>query len=295
MKTRTLSRSEPECLEGRTLLSALVHPHHIHSSRVASVVSTHPVKQATPLQGAVTGDYVTKPSAGSAGSDVSLSGNGTVGSLGTVQAWGVIHNGLPNRSKPALGTLVLSNNQGTIQLALKGQGGRQTLMPVSVFSNSVEFRYTIVGGTGAYRKFHGNGLVTLVKTPNLPPTLPPTPFSGRSDSASGSSGPGASGGVGTGTGPSNGTGMTLPPAPVPPVAGGGSSTTPGKTLPPSQWPPTPGSGHAGAVVGNSDPAGSLSEGVRKSAAQVSTALLPTFLRGRFTLVFNGGPPIVPPL
>jgi hypothetical protein len=292
MKTHRQSRPKAEPLEGRALLSTLAHPHLSHPPRVASVVSAHPVTQTPPLQGSVAGDYVTMPTPGSAGSDVSLSGSGTIGSLGTVQLSGVIHNGVPGSGKPSLGNLVLANNQGTIQIALKRGGGRQPLMPVSASSYSTPFRYTIVGGTGAFRKFHVSGMVALVMTPNTPPTLPPTPIGGGSGSTSGG-GPGAAGGSSTGTSSSNGAGTLLPPAPAPPVSNGGSDTTPGQMLPPTNAPPS-GSGHAGSVIGSSGPPRSFSGGVHTTAVKASTALLPTFLRGRFTLTFNGGPSIMPP-
>jgi hypothetical protein len=211
MKTRRQYRPEPECLEDKALLSTLAHPLHAHPSQVASIVVAHPATQTSLLQGTVTGTYVLRQPATSTVANVSVNGSGTAGSLGTVRLSGVVHIGLANAGKGSQGNLVLSNDRGTIQFALKGKGGSQPLLPASPSTSTIPLRYTVVKGTGAYRKFHGGGSITLAMTPQywsmsastrasgestsigrlgmLPPSqLPPASGAGRASAAGGSSG-----------------------------------------------------------------------------------------------------------
>jgi hypothetical protein len=301
MKTRRQSRPEPEHLEDRALLSSLAHPHLAHPVRPVSVASAHPVSQTSPLQGSVTGSYDTKVTPAVAGRDLSLSGNGDVNSIGSVQLTGVIHTGVSKAKAAPSGNLVLTDSQGTIRLSLRGNGGRQPLstssLAIPVSANSMQLRYTIVGGTGAYRNFRGSGTVSLTLTPDTHSTLPPTPVTGGSGSTTtGGSDPGSSSGTGTGTGTNTGTGTgttTLPPAPVPPgtTTGGGKSI--GKPLPPSKVPPAHTPGHVKTGTGAPGQPGSGAVVIKASAVTPGSGGAATFLKGRFTLVFNGSPSIVP--
>ena len=295
MKTRRQSRPEPELLEERALLSAVPHTLHVHPARSvpAAGAAAHLVTNTSPLQGSVTGTYDTKISAGVAGRDLTLSGNGEVTSLGPVQLTGVVHLGISKASAASTGTLILSDSQGTIRLSLKGNGGPQPLATRPVSADSMQLRYAIVGGTGAYKGLRGNGTLALSLGPDIPPALPlnlpPSPIAGGPGSSNAGGGAGSSGGSSTGTG--TGT-KPLPPAPVPPVTitGGGGT---GTTRPPSALPPVsaPGSGSTG--TGSPGLHGNGIRAVKTFALTKVSVTAPTFLKGHFTLVFNGSPSIVP--
>jgi hypothetical protein len=318
MKTRRQSRPEPECLEDRALLSSVAHPHLAHASRVASVALNHPVTATQPLHGTVAGDYATLPSTGATGSNLSLSGAGNVGTLGNVQITATIHTSVSRATSVPMGTLLISDSQGTLQLTLKGKGGRQSLAPSPVSGNSMQFIYTIVNGTGVYRKFHGSGKVALSLTsgsttvpPTVPPRLPPISVGDGSGSSNAGGGyPGSTGRTGKGTGKGTGTGTgkgsgtntpppaTLPPSPAPPAPVPPTTLPPttapptGTNAPPSTLPPVGLPGHGSQGTGGPGKAGIRAHGVKTFAVK-AVPLAPTFLKGHFTLVFNGSPSIGP--
>ena len=216
MKTRRQSRPEAELLEERALLSAVAHTHHVHPARAVPTPSAHLVTNTSPLLGSVSGAYNTKSSSGVVGRDLTLSGSGGITSLGTVQLTGVVHLGISRASALPTGTLILSDSQGTIRLSLKGNGGPLPLALRPVSANSMQMRYTIVSGTGAYRSLHGSGSLALSLGPDTPPTVPPTsppsPITGGPGSSNAGGGSGSSGGSSTGTG----TGPAPRPCPPPP-------------------------------------------------------------------------------
>jgi len=297
MKTRRQSRPEPELLEERALLSTVAHPHHVHPSRAvpAAAAASHPVTRAAPLQGSISGSYNTKISTGLAGRDISLSGTGEMTSLGPVQLAGVVHFGISRATAIPTGTVLLSDSQGTIRLSLKGNGGPQPLAMRSVSANSMQLHYNIVSGTGVYKGMHGRGTLALSlgpdTPPTVPPTLPPSPTVGGPGSSNAGEGPGSSRGSSTGAG--TGT-KTLPPAPVPPVTttGGGGPT--GTTLPPKTLPPVPVLGPGTTGTGGPGHHGDGIRSVKTFALNRGRVAAPSFLKGHFTLIFNGGPSNVPP-
>jgi hypothetical protein len=300
MKARRQSRPEPELLEERALLSTVAHPHHVRPARTvpAASAASHPVTNAMPLLGSVSGAYNTKTSSGVVGRDLTLSGSGDVTSLGMVQLTGVVHLSITRASSLPTGTLILSDSQGTIRLSLKGNGGPQPLAMHPVSANSMQMHYTIVSGTGAYRSLHGSGTLALSLGPDTPPTLPPTmppsPIAGGPGSSNAGGGSGSSGGSSTGTGTGTGT-KTPPPAPLPPVTitGGGGT---GTKLPPKSLPPVhaPGPGTTGTGSPGQHGNGIRAVRVKAFALTKVPVAAPTFLKGHFTLVFNGSPSILPP-
>jgi hypothetical protein len=86
-------------------------------------------------------------------------GSGFFLGLGRVEISGTLHTpGLILRGNTT-GTLVLSNAQGSITLALVGPPQPGFSPPPS------ELQYMITGGTGAYAGITGQGTVILLETP----------------------------------------------------------------------------------------------------------------------------------
>lgn len=272
MKTHRQVLPKPEPLEARALLSALAHPHLAHPARVSAVSPAHSVPKTPPLQGSVAGDYTKRPSpsavrASAPGTDLTLNGNGNVTTLGDVQLSGVIHTGV-SKYAAGMGTLVLTDSQGTLKLSLRGAGGRQTLVSRLGVTSTTQLRYTIAGGTGAYRGTRGNGLITLTLTSSGLAASPPITVIG---------GPGSGSSDGSGSGNGSGTGVTSPVA-TPPV-----KTTPTKNSP-TAYPPI----HVGPGSGGPWHNGGDAAGVKAFAVIAKPPMNSTIRQGHFTLVFGGG-------
>ena len=173
MKTRRQSRPEPELLEERALLSAVAHTHHVHPARVVPAPAAHLVTNTPPFLEAFPS---TLPRVRPEWSD-GTSPSPAVAALRRSARFSSRESSISASREPSAsptGTLILSDSQGTIRLSLKGNGGPLplTLRPVS--ADSMQMRYTIVSGTGAYRSLHGSGSLALSLGPDIPPTVPPT-------------------------------------------------------------------------------------------------------------------------
>ncbi len=203
MRKSTHTRPALEPLEEKALLSQVVPHHPVHLARITPSVNRPVTIKTNQLQGMVTGTYAIAPSTPAPGMNYDLNGSGQVGTLGVVKVTGFIHIGTNSKSAPT-GTITLTDDKGSIQLAVTGKGGPRPLAPVG--SGAMSLRYTIVSGTGAFRNYHGSGSVSMATLPITPVVTPPV----------------------------------TPPITTPPVgAGGGSATTPPVTPPDTTPPVTP--------------------------------------------------------
>jgi hypothetical protein len=297
-----------ELLEGKALLSQVVPHHPVHLARVTPSLNRPVTIKTNQLQGMVTGTYAIAPSTPAPGMSYNLNGSGQVGTLGVVKVAGFIHIGTSPKSAPT-GMITLSDDKGSIQLAVTGKGGPRPLAPVG--SGSMSLHYTIVSGTGAFRNYHGSGSVnmaTMPITPVVPPPVPPpitTPPVG------------AGGGSAT-TPPDTNPPVTPPPVTTPPVTLPPVTpppvTTPPTTLPPTPVPPPtplpptpfPPGGAGGRSPGQNSITGAVGANARsqlhKNAHAIKAMALtgkpvgaPTFLHGSFVLTFNGGGSTLPPM
>jgi hypothetical protein len=132
-----------------------------------SGVTNNPLLAATPveqesvtarvhLDGTLRGTYAPEPTVDT-GPTQRLSGSGRVGLLGQVTVSGDLGRSgyilFPNR--PALGTIVLTNSQGTVTLSLRNDvQGKSAGLPS-------RFHYTVTAGTGAYAHLADSGSARL--------------------------------------------------------------------------------------------------------------------------------------
>jgi hypothetical protein len=123
-----------------------------------------------PLHGTGTGTYHANPVPTDAGTSFTLSGTVHVAGLGTFRVTGSVQGVGMIASGRARGELVLSNDRGTITLALHG--------PVqSAFSQPpAELVYSVVRGTGHFRHVSGYGTVGIKRVPV--PSAPRQPATG---------------------------------------------------------------------------------------------------------------------
>ncbi len=124
-----------------------------------TVPTSTPAPGQITLKGDISGTWTAQPSLPDVGIGQKLTGSGTVGPLGAVQATGTI--ALPGFvfSGHATGTFQLTGAQGSVTVSLLGpsQPGFATKLPT-------DLQYTITGGTGAYASATGGGTAMLHET-----------------------------------------------------------------------------------------------------------------------------------
>jgi hypothetical protein len=161
MSTRRPFRPQVEGLESRTVLSTL--PPLSPPAGAAAVLQGHHHHghhQHLSLHGEVTGAWLVQPRVADAGTTQELTGSGNVRPLGAVQVSGSL-----------LGPGFIAQGFTTATLTLSGAHGSITVQLVGAqaqpgFSAPPHaFRYTIVGGTGAYAGATGGGTARLEEMP----------------------------------------------------------------------------------------------------------------------------------
>jgi hypothetical protein len=140
---RNLHRFSPEVasLEGRALLSTLIHPGH-----PAAEVSILAVPKG--LSGTITGKIVF------AGAGVSTNGSGTLKGPGRVKLTGGL--AINPDFSFGQGTFVLHAKKGSISLSVVG-----SIPNPSVSTKPASHPYQITSGTGSYAGASGSGLVVI--------------------------------------------------------------------------------------------------------------------------------------
>jgi hypothetical protein len=110
------------------------------------------------LNGEIGGKWMVLPTANpDAGVTQSLTGSGTVGPLGNVQAKGILHGTGFIATGRSTGTLTLSNAQGSVTLLLTGS-------PQPGFGGiSRHYTFKIIASTGAFKGDQAEGAATLTE------------------------------------------------------------------------------------------------------------------------------------
>jgi hypothetical protein len=145
-----------EPIESRALLSAGIGG----ASAVGAMVSHGPIRSIR-LDGTLDGRYRVNVVAPDVGKTYAITGSGRVHGIGETSVTGAMHSlGFIARGH-AQGDVTRGGARGTLSLHLTGviqQSGFQGLPS--------EFRFSITGGTGIYRRVHENGTATLALTPD---------------------------------------------------------------------------------------------------------------------------------
>jgi hypothetical protein len=160
MKTARSWRPHLEGLESMALLSAA------GTGPVSAFVSAsrHPSTHHH-LAGSASGTWTAQPGIPDVGASQNLVGEGKLKGLGDVQVQGSLHLTGFIQSGHAEGTLVLTNPNGSVTLALTGptQPGFSGPPP--------SFTFTIASGTGRYQSWQGSGKLHFTETSNMAFTI----------------------------------------------------------------------------------------------------------------------------
>jgi hypothetical protein len=146
MDRRKFRPGNVESLETLALLTSVVpamtplHAHALHLAGTLSGAATHDITVDT-------------------GTTNTLSGSGQVMSLGQVTVSGDVERTgyILLKHRPVNGSLLLSNDRGTVQLSLHSTDPRQT--GAEGLPNAIPFKVT--GGTGAYAHATGRGIARV--------------------------------------------------------------------------------------------------------------------------------------
>jgi hypothetical protein len=279
-------------------------PHFAHGHLAkAAIAAKSPVSiKSSILEGTATGDYAITPNPSSVGAKYALNGDGAFDRLGSFHVTGSIQTATVKGKLVRTGTITLTSSIGTIRLTILPNSGPQPLSPVSSGTTAVKslspmvMKYTIAGGTGAFKNFRGAGTVNLALAPSTvsvpPTTLPPTtlpPTSLPPTTPPPTTVPPPTSLPPTTPPPTTVPPTTLPPTTLPPTHVPPKHLPP-RSLPPSKLPPTnpPGRSFIGTPVGVGG------QTIMSEALKPVPLGGPTFLTGKFTLTFNKGFSTLPP-